>query len=106
MPPALGLKSPSRWGTKAGLEELFGGGAPVKAESRNFMFRYQSTAHWMEVFRTLYGPLNKAFGALDADKQTGLHNELVALMDGLNRSGDSTLVMPGEYLEVVIEKQR
>ncbi|HEY5937491.1 MAG TPA: hypothetical protein VIU61_22750, partial [Kofleriaceae bacterium] len=67
---------------------------------------YHSIGHWFEVFKTYYGPLNKAFGALDAEKGASLQQELTTIMQGLNRSGDGTLVMPGEYLEIVIEKKR
>ena len=61
--------------------------------------------HWIEVFRTYYGPMNKTFAALDADKQAAFTQDLLALMDARNRSGDATLVLPSEYLEVVIERK-
>jgi hypothetical protein len=57
------------------------------------------------VFRTYYGPLHKAFGALDAPKQDALSRELEALMARFNRARDGTLVLPSEYLEVVIGKR-
>ena len=106
IPPAPGVKSPALWGTKARLEELFGKTAQeIRAESREFVFRYRSPAHWIEVFRTYYGPMNKTFGALDAQKQTAFTQDLLALMESRNRSGDRTLVLPSEYLEVVIERK-
>ena len=72
---------------------------------REFAFRYRSPAHWLEIFRAYYGPINKTFGALVADKQSALSQELLALMERRNRSGDQTLVLPSEYLEVVIERK-
>jgi ubiquinone/menaquinone biosynthesis C-methylase UbiE len=106
IPPAPGVKSPALWGTKARLEELFGETAQeIRATSREFVFRYRSPAHWIEVFRTYYGPLNKTFNALDAGKQAAFHQDLLALIEGRNRSGDGTLVLPSEYLEVVIERK-
>jgi hypothetical protein len=66
------------------------------------MFRYHSTAHWLEVFRTFYGPMHKAFGALDPEHQASLAVDLIALADRFNRATDGTLVAPSEYLEVVI----
>ena len=77
-----------------------------RTTSREFTFRYRSPAHWIEVFRTYYGPMNKTFGALDADKQAAFTQDLLALMESRNRSGDGTLVLPSEYLEVVIERKR
>jgi ubiquinone/menaquinone biosynthesis C-methylase UbiE len=105
IPPAPGVKSPGLWGTQARLEELFRTSArEIRTTSREFTFRYRSPAHWIEVFRTYYGPMNKAFGALDAAKQAVFAQDLLALMDSRNRSGDTTLVLPSEYLEVVITR--
>jgi SAM-dependent methyltransferase len=105
VPPAAGVKSPALWGTKARLDELFGDTArQIRTTSREFVLRYRSPAHWIEVFRTYYGPMNKTFVALDADKQAAFTQDLLALMQSGNRSGDRTLVLPSEYLEVVIER--
>lgn len=106
IPPTPGVKSPGLWGTKARLEELFGKAArEIRTTSREFTFRYRSPTHWIEVFRTYYGPMNKAFGALDAEKQAAFVQDLLALIESRNRSGDRTLVLPSEYLEVVIERK-
>ncbi|MDW3682538.1 methyltransferase domain-containing protein [Cupriavidus sp. CV2] len=107
IPPPPGVKSPASWGTKAALETLFGDAArAIHTATREFIFRYHSPAHWLEVFRTYYGPMHKTFGALDAGKQAAFTEELMALMVSRNRSGDGTLVLPSEYLEVVIERSR
>jgi ubiquinone/menaquinone biosynthesis C-methylase UbiE len=106
VPPGPGVKSPALWGTKARLEELFGETAQeIRTTSREFAFRYLSPTHWIEVFRTYYGPMNKTFGALDAVKQDAFTQDLLTLMESRNRSGDRTLVLPSEYLEVVIERK-
>lgn len=106
VPPAPGVKSPALWGTNARLEELFGKTAQaIRTIDREFVFRYRSPAHWIDVFRTFYGPMTKTFGALDAEKQAGFIQDLLALMESRNRSGDRTLVLPSEYLEVVIERK-
>ncbi len=106
VPPAPGLLPPSAWGTKARLNELFAGTAlQIRATPREFVFRYRSPAHWLEVFRLYYGPVNKAFGALSAGKQAALNDDLLSLMEQRNRSGDHTLVLPSEYLEVLIERK-
>jgi ubiquinone/menaquinone biosynthesis C-methylase UbiE len=106
VPPAPGVKSPALWGTQARLQELFGETAKeIRTTNRQFTFRYRSSMHFIEVFRTYYGPINKTYGALDATKQAAFTQELLALMASDNRSGDSTLVLPAEYLEVVIERK-
>ena len=105
--PAAGVKSPALWGTEARLRELFGKRQKqldsIAIERRDFVFRYHNAAHWLEVFRTFYGPMHKAFGALDADKQATLAADLIALAERFNRATDGTLVAPSEYLEVVIK---
>jgi len=104
VPPAAGVKSPALWGTEARLRELFGERLDAIAiERRDFVFRYRNAAHWLEVFRTFYGPMHKAFGALDAAQQEALAADLIALAERFNRATDGTLVAPSEYLEVVIK---
>jgi SAM-dependent methyltransferase len=106
LPPAPGVKSPGLWGTKARLDELFGNIAlDIRAPNREFVFRYRSATHWIEVFRTYYGPMNKTFAALDTEKQAAFTRDLLALMESRNRSGDRTLVLPSEYIEVVIKRK-
>jgi ubiquinone/menaquinone biosynthesis C-methylase UbiE len=105
VPPAPGAKSPALWGTKAQLDALFGPKATVAAESRSFAFRYKSPKHWVEIFRTYYGPVLKAFAAIDPDAREALETDLYALLDQFNVAADGTLVAPSEYLEVVITKR-
>jgi ubiquinone/menaquinone biosynthesis C-methylase UbiE len=106
MPPPAGVKSPSLWGTEARLHELFpASAATVSSQTRQFVFRYRSPAHWLEVFRTYYGPLHKAFAALKPEQQVLLERDVMELMQRHNRSRDATLVLPSDYLEVVIAKR-
>ena len=106
IPPAPGVTSPSAWGTRARIEELVADSArDITVTSREFVFRYHSPVHWIEVFRTFYGPMNKTFAALDADRQAAFTEDLLRLMEKDNRSGDETLVLPSAYLEVVIDRK-
>ena len=103
LPPPTGAKSPALWGTFARLDELFGDKAvSIKTETRMFNFRYRSPDHFLDVFKTFYGPVLKAFAALDPPSRDNLHNDLHALVVRMNKSGDATMVVPSEYLEVVI----
>jgi ubiquinone/menaquinone biosynthesis C-methylase UbiE len=105
VPPVAGMQPPSLWGTKARLAALFGANAVVAAESRNFVFHYKSPAHWLEIFRDYYGPVLKAFAALDAAARKALEKDILALIDKHNVAGDGTLVLPSGYLEAVITKK-
>jgi SAM-dependent methyltransferase len=106
LPPPSGLSPPSLWGDQAHLAALFGDEvAQIQATRQIFNFRYRSAAHFVEVFRTWYGPVHKAFAALPADKGADLERDLVELMQELNVGGPNSLVIPGEYLEAVIVRR-
>ena len=103
--PPAGVKPPSAWGTEARLKELFPPAvASVAITPRVFNFRYRSAAHFVEVFRTWYGPTHKAFAALPTDKAAALEAEMLELLIRLNRGGGASLVVPSEYLEVVVTR--
>jgi ubiquinone/menaquinone biosynthesis C-methylase UbiE len=104
IPPAPGVKSPALWGNREHLDHLLGRLGSISAESRTFTFRYRSPEHWLEVFRTYYGPVLKAFAALDASGQARLAADIRALIDDCNIAKDGTAVIPSEYLEVVVTK--
>ena len=102
VPPPAGVKSPALWGTEGRLRELFGAGiAELKVERRNFVFRYRSAEHFLDVFRTYYGPVLKAFATLDAAGQASLTSDLTELLGRFNTGGSDTLAVPSEYLEIV-----
>src|SRR5947207_2983103 len=93
IPPAAGVSSPALWGTEERLAALFGAEARrIRVQRREFMFRYRSPMHWVEVFRTYYGPLTKAFGALDGEKQAALTRDLLELIESRNLTDDRSLV--------------
>src|SRR6201996_5921831 len=97
LPPPAGAKSPALWGTEARLKEMFGASASaIRAERRHFVFRYRSPEHFMDVFKSYYGPMLKAFAALDEANQQKLRQDLMALIGSLNRADDGTMVLPSE----------
>ncbi len=104
VPPPSGLKSPALWGSEERIAELFGASArAIRTERKDFVFRYRSPAHFVDVFRRYYGPTYKAFAALDDAGQRALAADIEALCRTWNRDGERSLAAPGEYLEVVIE---
>jgi len=105
LPPPTGLRSPALWGTEPHLVELFGRQATdIRCVRKQFNFRYRSAEHWLQIFRDYYGPTHKAFAALDAARQAQLAVDITALLERLNIARGTSLVVPGEYLEVVIVK--
>src|SRR5665213_3655795 len=90
LPPPAGVKSPALWGTEERLRGLFADKIDsIAIEKKSFVFRYRSPAHWLETCRTFYGPMHKAFGALDASKQEALAADMIALAGRFNRGGET-----------------
>jgi ubiquinone/menaquinone biosynthesis C-methylase UbiE len=104
VPPPAGLTSPAAWGTETRLVELFGPKAMhIHTTRKQFVFRYLSAEHWIDEFRSYYGPTHKAFAALDEQGQKALHAALLELLARHDR-GQGALVVPADYLEVVIRR--
>jgi SAM-dependent methyltransferase len=106
LPPPAGVKSPALWGTRARITEMFGAQASnIVTEPRMFAFRYRSPQHCLDVFKTFYGPMLKAYAALDGAGQAALTRDLLDLIAEFNRADDGTMVVRSEYLEVVVTKR-
>jgi ubiquinone/menaquinone biosynthesis C-methylase UbiE len=104
VPPPAGVLSPVLWGTEAHIAELFPTATMIAQTTRSFVFRYRSPEHWVEVFRRFYGPVHRAFGALDADRQQALECDLLRLLRSLDEGDGDGLVVPSQYLETVITR--
>jgi SAM-dependent methyltransferase len=105
LPPPAGAKSPALWGTESRISELFGPEAEDIAITRKqFKFRYASPEHFLAIFRTFYGPVHKAFEALDQQGQNALYDDFMELLTNLNRCRKGTLSVPSDYLEIVVTK--
>ena len=99
------MKPPSRWGDRTWIEETFGPtAASLSLEVRQFVFRYASPQEGLDEFRTFYGPILKAFAALDDDRQQALERDFLALIDRFNTATDGTMRVPSDYAEIVITK--
>ena len=100
--PSPGLQPPALWGTEERLWELLGDGvASIEVSRRSFVFRYRSVEHYTYVLRYDLGPTRQTFEGLDGAGQEELGGELAELVRRFNRSGDETLMVPSDYLEVV-----
>ena len=103
VPPPAGVNSPAVWGTEEFIQRNFGDNAvDITNTRRNFVFRYYSPEHWLDIFTSYYGPVLKAFEKLEQQQQSELWYEIMALMSRFNRADDGTLVLPAPYLETVI----
>lgn len=102
VPPPAGVNSPALWGSQDWIKETFGPDCEIMSFRRkNFMFRYRSAEHFLEYFRTFYGPMQKAFDALDTEGRTVLRNDIMALIEKFDISTNKSLCISSEYAEIV-----
>ena len=102
VPPPAGLKGPVLWGTEDRVRELFADRVRSLATARRtFTFRYRSAEHWLAFFRGYYGPTRKAFEVLEGARREAYARDILGLLERFNRSGDETMVVPSEYLEII-----
>jgi SAM-dependent methyltransferase len=105
VPPPAGVQSPALWGRQDWITDAMGSGAAsVSFATRDFIFRYRSPQHFVDFFRTFYGPVHKAFLMLDADRQAALAADLTALIGRFNTAADGSMRVPSEYAEIVVTK--
>jgi ubiquinone/menaquinone biosynthesis C-methylase UbiE len=106
LPPLPGLKSPTRWGTAEGLQSLFGDRlTALHLRQRSTVFRAPSAEQYMTLTRTYLGPVIKVFESLALDAQERLQRDLLDNIRRFNQSGDETMYVPAEYLEVLARKR-
>jgi SAM-dependent methyltransferase len=101
-PPPPGVPSPLGWGTEDRLRELFGGGiADLRVERKRSRQTFRSADHWLEFFRTYFGPTKVAFERVGPDGEEALAADLRSFLEAGNKGGDRGLVLEPEYLQVV-----
>lgn len=102
-PPPPGMTSPVLWGIEETVRERFGEGISkldARLQRITWVFPF-SPADVVEHFRLYYGPTQKAFGALDEEKQAALRKDLEELWASHNQATDGTTRLDAEYLEIV-----
>jgi ubiquinone/menaquinone biosynthesis C-methylase UbiE len=105
LPPPEGVRPPPEWGTEERLRELFGASSgSLNISKRSALFRYRNNQHWIEVFSSCFGPIMRVLGTVDEKNRTEFLRELDDILGRFNRSGDETLMVGADYLEVVIDR--
>lgn len=100
-PPPPGLPPPTAWGTEERLRELFGDGiSELREEPRTVVMRARSPEHWVDVFRTWFGPTKLAYARVGPEGEQALTDDLLALLAQFN-TADETLLLEAEYLQVI-----
>lgn len=105
VPPPPGVMSPALWGSRPWLEDSFRASAKsIDVNERAFTFRYASPDQFIDVFRTYYGPVHKAFLSLDPAGQLALERDLRDLITRFDRGADGTMRVPSVYAEVIVTR--
>lgn len=106
-PPPAGVKPPLLWGNEGNLRELFGDGvSELRLERRTSVQRFRSADHWLEIFRTYFGPTKVAFERVGSEGEAALEADLRELLERYNRAGDRALVLESDYMQVIAERAR
>ena len=90
------------WGTEEHVRELFGDGvSDLRLERRTSVQRFKSIDHYLDFFRTYFGPMMRAFERVGADGEAALEADLREQLERYNRGGDRAFVLESEYLQVI-----
>jgi SAM-dependent methyltransferase len=106
VPPPAGVRPTTEWGTEERLQELLGASVTrLDARRRTFTFRFGSAGDFTRYFRDNYGPVHKAFAALDEPGRQRFAADLDALAAAHDREPELTVAIDSEYLEVVATRR-
>ena len=101
-PPPPGVESPLRWGTEDGVRELLGDGvSEIRFERRLSRQPFRSADHYIDFFRTYFGPTQMAYERVGPEGEQALTDDLRAFLDAANTAGDRALVLEAEYLQLI-----
>ena len=98
-----GMPSPVLWGDEAVVRDRLDAGiSGLRFSYHMYHFNYPFPPdEVVEFFRVNYGPMSRAFAALEGDGQKQLRSELVSLWSAYNNAVNYTTQVDAEYLEVI-----
>lgn len=101
-PPPPGVESPLLWGTEDRVRELFGDGVSgIEFERRISRQPFRSPEHYVEFFRTYFGPTQTAYERVGEEGEAALTEDLLSFLGQANTAGDRAMVLEAEYLQVL-----
>jgi SAM-dependent methyltransferase len=101
-PPPPGAPSPLRWGTEEGIRELFGDGVTdLRIERKQSRQAFRSADHFLDFFRTYFGPTKVAYERVGPEGEEALTADLLAYLEESNTAGDRAIVLKPEYLQAI-----
>jgi SAM-dependent methyltransferase len=100
--PPRSFHSPSLWGTEKRLHELLGSGIrSLSLTNQTLLMRHSSIDDWLEFTRNYFGPIRQLVASLDVERRVAIIGEVADIARRFNRSGDETMAVPAEYVEVI-----
>ena len=103
--PPPNTRPPIVWGSKEGIERLFGDRiSSLRTSRRTNYIRYPSPQLYLEHSKKYFGPLIKAYESLNEIEQFDLTKSVTEWVGRHNRSADETVLIPTDYLEIVATK--
>ena len=105
-PPPPGVESPLRWGSEDNVRDLFGDGvSEIRFERRISRQPFRSADHYIEFFRTYFGPTQTAYERAGPEGEQALTDDLLSFLEGANTAGDRAMVLEAEYLQVIATRR-
>jgi len=105
-PSVSELPLPTQWGTQAWVNSMFAKSA-IKLDmlEKKITLRYRSADHWLGLYHRYYGPLCDTFSTLNHRGVVLLTQDLLNLVEKFNLSNEGTMIVPCDYLQVVMHKR-
>lgn len=105
VPPPPGLVSPVLWGDEATVKQRLSNDFTDIQLTRKIYPQWHysfDAAELVNLFRTLFGPVKKAFDTIDPQQQMEFRNRLEQIYRDTSKTTNGVLtITKGEYLEVV-----
>jgi ubiquinone/menaquinone biosynthesis C-methylase UbiE len=103
-PPPAGFQPPSLWGVPGVVRQRFGTAVrEVRFVERKAVMRHYTPESWVEFMKKYFGPTIRAHQSA-GERAPELTAAMVDLARKHNRSGDATLLMDADYIEVIAVK--
>ena len=105
-PAYLGWASPISWSVEDTIDRMFCPAVcDVLTTHRTVTFHHGSAEAWVDELRTTRGPVRAAFESVSHEGRRAFERELLYLIDDFNLCMNASVLVPSEYVEIVIVKK-
>ena len=105
-PAHSGWLMPTGWAFDEAVECLFCPSAcDVLSTHHTITFRYGSAEEWVDELRATRGPVRTVFETVSTERRRRLERDLLYLIDDFNISKGASVLVPSEYVQIVIVRK-